>query len=243
MVNNIKKLFSNAIPSALVGALLGLWIQEVVQAKFHEIPIDEIWILVISFLVMTIMITMIFVKLETVKEYQNRVLKDVIDGFVTIDREAISAFASSLVKDSKVVRVIGTARQEAIINNTSDKTFALNYLRTLEKRLEHNSEKHPFTYLRVIPNNPQEPLQKHIDKCMSLVHDTGHHFECIEIDPKNFDFIIAYQIFDDRHLLLIVDNKVLGRYNDNSLCLWTKNKKIIDAFSERFDDALIAAKR
>ena len=86
-------------------------------------------------------------------------------------------------------------------------------------------------------------MQKHVEKCKSLVHGTGHRFECIEIDEKNFDFFIAYQIFDDKHLLLIVDNKVLGQYSDNSLCLWTKNKNIIDAFCEHFDDAFIAAKR
>lgn len=239
----IKKLFSNAIPSAIVGALIGLWIQEVIYAKFHQLSIDIVWILVISFLIMIIMITMIFIKIESSKEYQNRVLDDISNGFIIIENEAISSFATSLVKDSKIVRVIGTARQEAILNNSSDKVYAMNYLKALEKRLEHNSEKHPFTYLRVIPQSPYEPLEKHIEKCKVLAQNTGHCFKCLEIDRKNFEFIISYQIFDDKHLLLIVDNKILGQYNDNNLCLWTKNKKIINAFSDRFDNALVIANR
>lgn len=243
MKNYIKKFITNAIPSAIVGALISFWVQEVIYAKFHQMPIDEMWILVISFLIMTIMLTMIFIKIESSKEYQNRVLNDIANGFIIIENESISSFAASLVKDSKIVRVIGTARQEAISNNISDKKHALNYLKALEKRLEHDSEKHPFTYLRVIPKNPHEPLLKHIEQCSNLAQNTGHHFECIEIEPQNFEFFISYQIFDDRHLLLIVDNKVLGQYNDNSLCLWTKNRKIIDVFCERFDNALITAKR
>ena len=243
MKSYIKKFFTNAIPSAIVGALLSLWIQEIVYAKFREMPIDEVWILVISFLLMTIMITMIFIKIESAKDYQNRILSDITNGFVIIEKEAISSFAASLVKDSKIIRVIGTARQEAISYNTSDKNNAINYLKALENRLAHDSEKHPFTYLRVIPQNPQVALQNHIAKCKSLTLNTAHHFECIELEPKNFEFIISYQIFDDKHLLLIVDNKVLGQYNDNTLCLWTKNKKIIDVFCERFDNALVEARK
>ena len=158
---------------------------------------------------------------------------------MVIDKEAISSFATSLVKDSIIIRVIGTARQEAIVNNTSDKVNALAYLKSIEKRLDHDHEKHPFTYLRVVPQNIEEPLQKHIDECNNISNRTGNRFELIKLNSKDFDFFVSYQLFDDKHLLLIIDNKVLGQYNDNSLCLWTKNKKIIDVFCKHFDNAFV----
>lgn len=63
----------------------------------------------------------------------------------------------------------------------------------------------------------------------------SNEFVWNKVEP--FAFYLAYQIFDDSDMLLIVDNESHSGASDNALCLWTRNEAIITAFTRHFDSA------
>ena len=181
------------------------------------------------------MTAIILLRTETVEEYRYEVTKILGDGFIRIYRDSISEFATTLVNRSKYVRVVGTARQD-VVASTSLKG-ARDYLNALEKKLgaDCSDQANAFTYLRVVPRPPSDKMLQHIANCTSAATDKCHRFEAKT--NLHFPFYVSFQIFDNTDLLIILDNKGYDRKHDNALCLWSRNKEIIEIFIKRFDDA------
>lgn len=234
MKKKIVNLIKNSIVSAVFGTLFGILITSVVQSIYDKIPFDPIWIVVVCSLMITCLVFLIVFRIDTIKEYNDHIISDVVDSFVTIDKEQISSFATSMVKKASFIRVLGTARQDVVDSVHNDATT---YLSALEKRMSSkpSDESKIFKYFRVVPTTAKSSLSQHIKICNENAQKTGNIFSICEI--PSFDFYISYQIFDNNDLLLIVDNKSHDKKQDNALCLWTRNKKIIDVFIKRFDDA------
>ena len=233
--NRISKLIVNAIISAVLGAVIGSLVTTFAQLTVENLPINPIYIVLFFAALVTVLTVMILFRIETIEEYRHEIMKDLVDGFIKVDKDTISDFATSLVKKSSFVRVVGTARQDILNNKT--KEAGKKYLMSLEEKLntECKNESDGFTYYRVVPKAIKIPLEKHIVVCMENAEKTGNTFDFKEIE--SFDFFISYQVFDDTDLLLIVDNRAHTGQRDNALCLWTLNKEIISTFINRFDNA------
>jgi hypothetical protein len=233
--NRISKLLVNAIISAILGAVIGSLVTIFAQLTVEKLPIDPIYIVLFFAALVTVLAIMILFKIETIEEYRYEIMNDLVDGFIKIEKGSISDFATSLVKKSSFVRVVGTARQDVL--NSKNRVEATKYLKSLEEKLKKKSqsENDGFTYYRVVPKAIKIPLEEHIKVCMKNAEKTGNTFDFKEVE--SFDFYISYQIFDDSDLLLIADNKSHTGKSDNALCLWTRNKEIIRTFIYRFDNA------
>lgn len=233
--NRISKLITNAIVCAILGALIGSLVTMFAQLTVEKLPIDPVHIVLFFTALVTVLTFTILFRIETIEEYRYEIMKDLVDGFIKIDKDSISDFATSLVKKSSFVRVVGTARQDVLARKTQE--AGKKYLKSLEEKLNRKcqNESDGFTYYRVVPKTLKLPLEKHIEVCMENACRTDNTFDFKEIE--SFDFYISYQVFDDTNLLLIVDNRSHTGQSDNDLCLWTRNKEIIKTFINRFDNA------
>ena len=233
--NRISKLIVNAIISVILGAVIGSLGTTFAKLTVENLPINPVYIVLFFAALVTVLAFMILSRIETIEEYRYEIMKDLVDGFIKVDKDSISDFATSLVKKSSFVRVVGTARQDVLTSKIQE--AGKKYLKSLEEKLnkECQSESDGFTYYRVVPKTLKLPLEKHIEVCMENADKTGNKFDFKEIE--SFDFYISYQVFDDTDLLLIVDNRSHTGQSDNALCLWTRNKEIIRTFINRFDNA------
>lgn len=231
--NRLIKILSSALLLALFGAVIGYAFNKVVDNIIGNIPIDITVITFIFGLLAVLLTALILIRVETVEEYRYDVTKILGDGFIRIYNDSISEFAIPLVNRSKFIRVVGIARQD-VIENKSMKG-AQDYLRALENKMAKpcNNAATAYTYLRVLPKCPTQTMTEHINKCSQLAKQKGNLFEHkISENP----FYVSFQIFDDTDLLLILDNKGHNNKHDNALCLWTRNKDIINIFIKRFDN-------
>jgi hypothetical protein len=233
--NRISKIITGIVVSSVFSALIGFVLSDIFNLRIKKIPIEPVYLVLLFGIIAILLTTIILLRIETVDEYRNEVTKILGDGFIRIYKDSISEFAITLVNRSKYVRVVGTARQD-VLKNRSMKG-AQDYLRSLEKRLERPSSdtSNAFTYLRVVPRPPNQELEEHLEKCQVLAGSKGHKFEYKTI--LHFHFYISFQIFDNTDLLVILDNKGYDKKHDNALCLWSRNKEIIDVFINRFDNA------
>lgn len=233
--NRISKLVTSAIVSAALGVVMGSLLTTFTDMAIKKLPIDPLYVVMFFAALVTVLSFMILFRVETVDEYRYEVMKNMIDGFVTIDKESISDFATNLVKKASFVRVVGTARQDVI--GSKNQRAGRRYLKCLETRLNRQvrDESEKFTYLRVIPRALKPALAEHIGKCTGNSKKTGNEFVCMEV--QRFAFYLSYQLFDDTDMLLIVDNEAHTGASDNALCLWTRNETMIGAFIKHFDDA------
>lgn len=233
--NRISKLIGNAIVIAILGAVMGSLVTIFAKLTVEKLPVEPVYIVLFFAALVTVLSLMILFRIETIEEYRYEIMKDLIDGFIKVDKDSISDFATSLVKKSSYVRVVGTARQDVLTDKT--KEASRKYLKSLEEKLNKSptSEGKIFTYYRVVPIKSKPALEKHLEVCMENAQKTGNEFDFKEIGT--FFFYVSYQVFDDTDLLIIVDNKSYTGQSDNALCLWTRNKEIIRTFTNRFDDA------
>lgn len=183
----------------------------------------------------TILSFMTLYRVETVDEYRYEVMKNIANGFINIERESISEFATILVERASFVRVVGTARQDVV--GSRGQLSGRRYLKCLERKLNRRcrGESDKFSYLRVVPKALKSPLEEHIRVCEVNSKKTGNVFSWKEVRP--FAFYLSYQVFDDTDMLLIVDNELHTGDSDNSLCFWTRNPAVIGAFIAHFDNA------
>lgn len=233
--NRMSKLVMSAIVSAVLGAVMGSLLTIFTDMAVKKLPIDPLYMVIFFAALVTVLSFTILLRVETVDEYRYEVMKNMIDGFVTIERDSISDFATNLVKKSSFIRVVGTARQDVI--GSKKQRAGIRYLKSLEIRLNRpfSDESEKFTYLRVIPGAPKPTLAEHIKVCVANAEKTGNVFSHKEV--QLFAYYIAYQLFDDTDMLLIVDNEAHTGASDNVLCLWTRNEVMINAFIKHFDDA------
>jgi len=233
--NRLAKLIANTIISAILGAVMGSLLTMFTDLTIKKLPIDPVYVVLFFALLVTVLVVMILFRIETIEEYRYEIMDDFVNGFIKIDKDSISAFATSLVSHSAVVRVVGTARQDVVAGKLQQ--TGQTYLKSLEDRLKtkNKNESDKFAYYRVVPKSLKRPLEKHIEECMENASVTGNTFDFKEIE--SLDFHISYQVFDDTDLLLIVDNRLHTGESDNALCLWTRNKEIINIFINRFDSA------
>ena len=233
--NRISKLVGSAIVSGVLGAVMGSLLTTFTDMAVKGLPINPLFVVIFFAALVTALCAMILFRVETVDEYRYEMMKNVIDGFVSIERNWISEFATGLVEKSKFVRVIGTARQDVVSSESQRAGRA--YLKCLEGRVNRKwtDECNKFTYLRVVPKVLKSHLSEHISTCKQNSEKTGNVFAWKEVPP--FAFYISYQIFDDTDMLLIVDNVLHTGAIDNALCFWTRNKTIINAFTKHFDHA------
>jgi hypothetical protein len=233
--NRVSKLATSAIVSAVLGAVMGSLLTTFTDIAVKKIPIDPLYIVMFFAVLVTTLSFLILFRVETVDEYRYEIMKDLVNGFISIEKESISEFAIDLVKKASFIRVVGTARQDVIV--TESQHAGRRYLKSLEalmnKKFTHETEKR--SYFRVIPRPSKAPLEDHIRICAENSKKTGNDFKYKEVQP--FAFYLSYQLFDHTDMLLIVDNKSHTGASDNALCFWTRNQLIIAAFISHFDVA------
>lgn len=232
--NRVSKVITGVIVSSVFSAAVGFALSSILDFTIKGIPISPVYFVLVFSMMATLLTFLILLRTETVEEYRYEVTQLLGDGFIRIYKDSISEFATTLVKRSKYIRVVGTARQD-VISSRSMKG-AQEYLRALEKRLAKpcDDTANRFTYLRVIPREVTGEMQQHVDKCEGLAKSKGHKFQCKS--DMHFPFYVSFQTFDDTDLLIILDNMGTDKKHDNEICLWTRNKKIINVFIKRFDN-------
>lgn len=237
--NRTSKFVTNTIISGIVGAFIGIIITTLVDNITFVVTNLPSWvILVVAFFVFCSM-AMIFLRIDNYEEYQTEVMKNMSNPLIRINNDVISDFATSLVKKSKYIRVVGVAKQD-ILDDEDRKAASKRYLSKLEDMLSKNYESEMgFQYYRVIPKSCNEILKNHIEKCRENCRTHKKNKFQVLTANNDFDFYISYQIFDQSDLLIIVDNPTVKDPNkdDNALCYWTRDPDTIKIFTKRFDSA------
>lgn len=223
-------IWKEGIITTIIGAILGVVITYFTDnLGISSSKVNIKWVILLFLLALTLLLlALIFIRIETIKEEQTKLFTDTFYGFRAVDDD-ISEFAIRRLKKCSITRIVGTARQESIEKN--GEKYSNDYLIALEKKLKSNKY---FVYRRVTSSNiTSQTFENHLKRCKEINENNSNIFEVIYV--KQFDFNISYQLFDDEGLLLIVDNLQNNDYLDNSLGLWTENKEIINAFIKRFD--------
>ena len=140
-----------------------------------------------------------------------------------------SKYAAERVRSAKVVRVVGTARQDVL----ADVSAASEYLRATEERVVSGQ---PFSYLRITSSRLSASFRSHLLTLLQAAK--GRKGVRVEVAlEERMDASVSYMIFDDTDLLLIVDNTVYGSVRDNRLMIWSRDVDLVKAFSDHFDHA------
>jgi hypothetical protein len=153
-------------------------------------------------------------------------------GFVTIlsDIDEGSRFAADRVKEARVVRVVGTARQDVV--GTAGTAAADAYLKATETRFASGQ---PLVYMRITSPRLTARFKQHLIQLFDFSRSTtAVKFEVAisELDPA-----VSYMVFDENGVLLVVDNTILGPVRDNQLMLWSAEPDVVRAFKNHFDQA------
>lgn len=140
-----------------------------------------------------------------------------------------SKYAAERVGSAKLVRIVGTARQDVL----AEVSAASDYLRATERRIASGA---PFSYLRITSSSLSASFRSHI---MTLLQAAkGKAGVRVEVAlEERMDASVSYMIFDNLELLLIVDNTVFGSVRDNRLMIWSRDVDLVNAFSDHFDHA------
>ncbi|MBP5490673.1 MAG: hypothetical protein J6Y10_08765 [Lachnospiraceae bacterium] len=237
--NRTKRFLGNSLVSAIIGAIIGFLVTSLITDVGKEIESIRSGVILLVALSCYGFMALVLFRIDSEDEFRTEVMKTMSNPLIKIDVEAISDFATSLVKKSKYVRVVGMAKQD-ILCDADRKSASKRYLTKLEDMLSKDSGSEVgFQYYRVLPKQVSAELQKHISTCES--NSASHKKnKFAAINPDNdFDFYISYQIFDQSDMLLIVDNptKMDNNKDDNALCFWTQDKETIEVFTKRFDSA------
>jgi hypothetical protein len=154
-------------------------------------------------------------------------------GFVTIlsSIDEGSGFASDHVKTARVIRVVGTARQD--VASSTGTPAASAYLKATESRFASGQ---PLSYLRITSPQITPYFKEHLTKLFSYSRSN----KAIKFEvalTSGLDVAVSYMVFDDDGVLLIVDNEVIGQRQDNQLMLWSAEPEVVKAFKSHFDHA------
>lgn len=223
-------IWKEGIITTIIGAILGVIVTYFTDnLGISSSKINIKWVILLFLLALTLLLlSLIFVRIDTIKEEQIKLFTDTFYGFRAVD-DNISEFAIRKLRKCSITRIVGTARQESI--EKKGEKYANDYLNVIENKLKSNKY---FVCRRVTSSDiVSQTFKDHIKKCKEISENNTNIFEIVYV--KQFDFNISYQLFDDKGLLLIVDNLQNNDYLDNSLGLWTENKEIINAFINRFD--------
>ena len=140
-----------------------------------------------------------------------------------------STYAAHRLRESSLVRMIGTARQDVL----GTQQAASDYLRAAEESLANRS---PFTYLRITSSELSAPFRQHLTSLFQVSKaNSGARIE-IALHER-LDTSISYTLFDNEELLLVVDNTVFGSVRDNRLMVMFRDPAVVTAFAEHFDHA------
>jgi len=140
-----------------------------------------------------------------------------------------SKYAAERVGSAKLVRIVGTARQDVL----TEVSAASDYLRATEGRVASGQ---PFSYLRITSSGLSASFRSHLLTLLQAAK--GKVGVRVEVAlEERMDASVSYMIFDDLELLLIVDNTVYGSVRDNRLMIWSRDVDVVKAFSDHFDHA------
>lgn len=237
--NRASKIVANTIISAIIGAVIGMIVTKLVSDFWGTIsPLPNSFALLVAVFVFAVM-AFVFNRIDDHDEFRTEVMQNMSNPLIKINKEVISDFATSLVKRSKYIRVVGVAKQD-VLGDEDRRAASKRYLSKLENMLtkDYGSEM-GFQYYRVVPKRCTEPFKEHFEKCrLNCEIHKKNKFQVIIAD-NDFDFYISYQIFDQTDMLIIVDNPTTKDPNkdDNALCYWTQDKETIETFTRRFDSA------
>lgn len=163
------------------------------------------------------------------KEISDIFIRDIGFSMITNVDDG-SEFAAIKVKQASIIRVIGTARQHVV--EQLEQKPATSYLRETENRFK---QKKKIIYRRITTKDLSNAFFNHLVNLFDLAQQNNHTIE-ISLVPNLFTSI-SYQIFDDKSVLLVVDNDKLSNMKDNAAMFWSTNPQIIDVFTKHFDNA------
>jgi hypothetical protein len=158
-----------------------------------------------------------------------RPIGSVAEAIIIVSANDGSSYAASRIRSAKLVRIVGTARQDVI----EEVAEAAGYLHATEERVNSNT---PFSYLRITSATLSSPFRQHLFRLLQAPKTKpGIRIE-IAVEER-MDASISYMIFDNDELLLIIDNTIFGSVRDNRLMVWCGENDIVKAFADHFDHA------
>ena len=231
MLNKRQKLFDNPILMALFGALLGFLITILTKkTSLDNLPISETWLVLLILIALSALLGGLYSKISSIEENTFSLLNQTGANFKIISPNEASILASKMIKESEMVRIIGTARQDVIETKNSD--VAKRYLLNTETRF---SKKEHIIYRRITSKNIRLNFANHLLKLIERSKKNKHSMEIKLID--NIEPIISYQVFDEKGVLVFIDNHIVSNISDNALAMWSTEEIVIKTFSEHFESA------
>ena len=150
------------------------------------------------------------------------------EGFRRIPAAEVSRIAARMMPDVETLRTLGTARQDFLDVDESARL----YLTETERRVHRKS---PFRYYRITSERLRDAFIRHL-VCLLGAADSRHDIQ-VQLIP-NIETTVTYQIFDNAHVLVILDTPYVpdGRRN-YAIALMSSDAEIVKAFIAHFDNA------
>jgi hypothetical protein len=139
----------------------------------------------------------------------------------------ISSFAARELASSKVVRVIGTAREDALASNR----WAREYLRETERRVRGA----PIVYRRITSRPRTALFSDHIEALGEIA--CSHNRDVAIRTAEDLSIAVSYQVFDERLAMIIVDVPHAPERVENGIGVSTTNEALVRALISHFDHA------
>jgi hypothetical protein len=151
------------------------------------------------------------------------------EGFRKVPVAEISNVAARMMRDVSTLRTLGTARQDLLDTDESAKL----YLRETENRVAHGRP--PFHYYRITSDQLRDLFIGHMVVMLSTKPDARHDIR-IQLIP-DIESTVTYQIFDDTHVLILLDTPHSPERKDYAVALTSSDPEIVNGFISHFDHA------
>lgn len=213
---------------ALASAILGVVITGLVTGGDSTV-MSTTWLVFLGFVALVLAVGLVTVKVDDLKRAVEVMSLQGVggSGVRLVSSSEMSELAAGLMRECHVVRIVGTARQDAVIGDEG----AARYLRETERRLARSKTR--LLYRRITTDSPRARLHEHL---LRILQDDNRHDVQIALAP-NLSIALSYQVFDDRYALVTVDAPMAPGLRDNGFALITSSPSAVAALAAHFDHA------
>jgi hypothetical protein len=213
-----------ALVSAVLGVIIATWFGS------NRNGVAPSWLLFAVLCVIVALIALLVTKMNEVKQAIDRASPKGLSNVRVISVPEVSTIAANLMPSAKVIRIIGTARQDVV---ATDKV-AMSYLRATERRVKMRPK---LYYRRITSTKLQPAFRSHLERILTAAATSGHDIQIALIG--DFECSISYQIFDESHALLVVDSPTIPGVRDNNLAFLIEERSMVAALISHFDNAWV----
>ncbi|MCC5581718.1 hypothetical protein IMZ11_39565 [Microtetraspora sp. AC03309] len=217
-------LASSPIIAGLVGASFGLVLSNLAAARGAGPPQ---WALVGIFLAAIFSAAFVQNKLTSV-EVRVAQLTNAAHLLRVDEQSGGMDIVNGLVQNSRIVRVVGRARQDQLMSPLSHQK---DYLAATEAAVRTGRLR---VYRRITGDELRTLFRGHLERLLRM-RQPGQDVQ-VALVPE-IDLLVSYQVFDRTAAIIGIETSAVPGIRDSTVVFLTYNVEIIDALTAHFDGA------